>query len=86
MFGVSFVWMLIYSWLMDKPPNQKIKRICPYCNSKRMQVVRIMGQAPLNVWDDVVCVDCGERWETYSKIDKISRNLICLEKYPIRLK
>ena len=55
-------------------------RICPYCRSTKIKVVRVMGLAPCNIWNDIVCLDCKERWEENSKIDKIASLLTLVRK------
>lgn len=47
-------------------------RIYPHCRSKKIKIVRVIGLAPSNIWNDVVCLNCKRTWEEHSKIDKIA--------------
>jgi len=57
---------------MSKKLRQE-KRSCPYCRNTKTKIVRVVSLAPFNIWDDIVCLNCGERWEKNSKIDKTLR-------------
>jgi len=61
--------------LFAKKTKKKLIRICPYCASTNLKIVRKEGLAPLNIWDDIVCLDCKEEWEKGSKKDKQSKYL-----------
>ena len=56
--------------------KEACNRFCPYCQSRRTNIVRVMGLSAFNIWDDIVCLSCGARWEKHSKVDKMSRNQI----------
>ena len=61
--------------LFKKKTKSQLIRICPYCGSTKIKVERKEGLAPLNIWDDIVCLDCKEEWEKGSKKDKESKYL-----------
>jgi len=61
--------------LFKRKTKKKLIRICPYCGGTNLKIVRKEGLAPLNIWDDIVCLDCKEEWEKGSKKDKQSKYL-----------
>lgn len=48
------------------------QRRCPKCGSRKIEVVKITGLCPLNIWEDLAC-ECGYRWERHSQEDKQAR-------------
>ena len=61
--------------LFKKKTKKKLIRICPFCTGTNLEIVRKMGVAPLNIWDDIVCLDCKNEWEDNSERDKQSKYL-----------
>jgi len=61
--------------LFKKKTKGQLTRICPYCGSIKIKKKRVMGFAPLNIWDNFICLKCKERWEKDSKKDKESKYL-----------
>jgi len=61
--------------LFAKRTKKKLIRICPFCGSIKIKIERVMGLAPLNEWNDFVCLKCKRRWEKGSKKDKESKYL-----------
>ena len=68
----SVIWGLITYYTLSGWVIKNKNRICPYCKSIKLRVERIIGQAPLNIWDEIICLSCNERWEVCSEIDKLS--------------
>jgi len=61
--------------LFKRETKNKLIRICPYCGSIEIKEERVMGFAPLNIWNDFICLKCKGRWSKGSKKDKESKYL-----------
>ena len=61
--------------LFGKKTKDKLIRICPYCGGIKIRIKRKEGIAPLNIWDDFICLKCKRSWGKGSKKDKESKYL-----------
>ena len=61
--------------LFKKKTKDKLIRICPYCGSIKIKIKKVLGFAPLNKWNDFVCLNCKKRWGKGSRKDKESKYL-----------
>ena len=61
--------------LFKRKTKNKLIRICPFCGSIKIKIEKVMGFAPLNIWNDFICLKCKRRWGKGSKKDKESKYL-----------